>query len=156
MWPLCFSFISGMIIITSAPGVFVRIKPVNTYQMIRTVLDIVRASLVVQLVKSLPAMWETWVWSLSWENPWRRKWQPTPLFLPGKSHGWRSLAGYSPWGSKESDTTERLHFHFLSFMSVSNLRYTYLPGWIHAFRRRLETWHFSERWSNKPYRLLQL
>ena len=50
-----------MIIITSAPGVFVRIKPVNTYQMIRTVLDIVRASLVVQLVKSLPAMWETWV-----------------------------------------------------------------------------------------------
>jgi len=38
--------------------------------------------------------------------PWRRKWQPTPVFLPGKSHGWRSLAGYSPWGRKESDTTE--------------------------------------------------
>jgi len=30
--------------------------------------------------------------------PWRRKWQPTPVFLPGKSHGWRSLVGYSPWG----------------------------------------------------------
>ena len=46
---------------------------------------------------------------------WRRKWQPTPVFLPGKSHGWRNLVGYSPWGRKESDTTERLHFHFTSF-----------------------------------------
>ena len=43
--------------------------------------------------------------------PWRRKWQPTPVFLPGKSHGWRSLAGYIPWGCKELDTTEQLHFH---------------------------------------------
>ena len=41
--------------------------------------------------------------------PWRRKWQPTPVFLPGKSHGLRSLVGYSPRGRKESDTTERLH-----------------------------------------------
>ena len=40
------------------------------------------------------------------------KWQPTPVLLPGKSHGWRSLAGYSPWGRKESDMTEWLHFHF--------------------------------------------
>ena len=38
--------------------------------------------------------------------PWRRKWQPTPVFLPGKSHGLRSLAGYSPWGRKESAMTE--------------------------------------------------
>ena len=37
--------------------------------------------------------------------PWRRKWQPTPVFLPGESHGWRSLVGYSPQGRKESDTT---------------------------------------------------
>ena len=43
---------------------------------------------------------------------WRRKWQPTPVFLPGESHGQTSLVGYSPWGRKESDTTERLHFHF--------------------------------------------
>ena len=42
--------------------------------------------------------------------PWRRKWQPTPVFLPGESHGRRSLVGYSPWGRKELDTTERLHF----------------------------------------------
>ena len=38
--------------------------------------------------------------------PWRKKWQPTPVFLPGKSHGQRRLAGYSPWGHKESDMTE--------------------------------------------------
>ena len=40
--------------------------------------------------------------------PWRRKWQPTPVFLRGESHGWRSLVGYSPWGCKESNTTELL------------------------------------------------
>ena len=40
---------------------------------------------------------------------WRRKWQPTPVFLPGKSHGQRSLVGYSPWCHKESDTTEHAH-----------------------------------------------
>ena len=44
--------------------------------------------------------------------PWRKTWQPTPVFLPGKSHGQRSLVGYSPWGRKELDTTEQLHFHF--------------------------------------------
>ena len=42
----------------------------------------------------------------------RRQWHPTPVLLPGKSHGWRSLIGGSPWGRTESDTTERLHFHF--------------------------------------------
>ena len=47
----------------------------------------------------------------------RRQWHPTPVLLPGKFHGWRSLKGYSPWGREESDTTERLpftfHFHAL-------------------------------------------
>ena len=43
---------------------------------------------------------------------WRRQWPPTPVLLPGKSHGWRSLVGCSPWGHKELDTTERLPFHF--------------------------------------------
>ena len=47
--------------------------------------------------------------------PWRKEWQPTPVFLPGESHGQRSLAGYSPWDSKESDTTEQLtHTHTYS------------------------------------------
>ena len=41
-----------------------------------------------------------------------RQWHPTPVLLPGKFHGWRSLVGYSPWGRKELDTIERLHFHF--------------------------------------------
>ena len=42
----------------------------------------------------------------------RRQWQPTPVLLPGKSHGQRSLVGCSPWGCEELDMTERLHFHF--------------------------------------------
>ena len=42
----------------------------------------------------------------------RRQWHPTPVLLPGKSHGRRSLVDYSPWGREESDTTEQLHFHF--------------------------------------------
>ena len=45
----------------------------------------------------------------TYTNPRRRKWQPIPVFLPGKSHGPRSLAGYSPWGHKESDATEQLN-----------------------------------------------
>ena len=60
------------------------------------------------MVKNLPARQETWVWSLVREDPGRSEWQPTPIFLPGESHGQRSLAGYSPWGCKEWDTTERL------------------------------------------------
>ena len=43
---------------------------------------------------------------------WRRQWHPTPVLLPGKSHGQRSLVGYSPWGRQELDSTGRLHFHF--------------------------------------------
>ena len=58
---------------------------------------------------------------LNWRKPgklldhsgmWRRQWHPTPVLLPGKSHGQRSLVSCSPWGHKESDTTEQLHFHF--------------------------------------------
>ena len=45
-------------------------------------------------------------------TPWRRQWHPTPVLLPGKSHGRRSLVGCSPWGRWGSDTTEWLHFHF--------------------------------------------
>ena len=45
-------------------------------------------------------------------STWRRRWHPTPVLLPGKSCGWRSLVGCSPWGREESDMTERLHFHF--------------------------------------------
>ena len=44
--------------------------------------------------------------------PWRRKWSPTPVFLPGESHGQRGLVGYSPWAHKESDTTESAQTEF--------------------------------------------
>ena len=53
------------------------------------------------------------------------KWQPTPVFLPGKSHGRRSPVGYSPWGHKESDTTEWLHFSFI--ISPSNEHSDWFP-----------------------------
>ena len=51
---------------------------------------------------------------------WRRKWQPTPVLLSGKFHGPRSLVGYSPWGRKESDMTEWLHFHFHFYLPLDN------------------------------------
>ena len=55
------------------------------------------------VVKYLPAMQKTWVQSLDQEDPWRKEWQPTPVFLPGEFHVQRSLMGYSLWGRKESD-----------------------------------------------------
>ena len=61
------------------------------------------ASLVAQLVKNLPAMWETWDQSLGWENPLEKEQLPTPVFWPGEFCGL-----YSPWGPKELDMTERL------------------------------------------------
>ena len=64
------------------------------------------AFLVDQTVKNLSAMQETPIWSLGQEDLWRRKWQPMPVLLPGEFHEQRSLVGYSPWGHKESDTTE--------------------------------------------------
>ena len=57
------------------------------------------------MAKNLPAMQETQVLSLVGKNPSRRAWQPTPVFLPGESHGQRSLVGCSPLGHKESDIT---------------------------------------------------
>ena len=70
------------------------------------------SQLVAQRVRSLPAMhrpgFDPWFGKISW----RRKWQLTPVFLPGKSHGQRSLVGYSPWGGKETD--RRIHnFHHI-------------------------------------------
>ena len=75
------------------------------------------------VVKNLPAMQETPVWSLGRENPWRREWQPTPVFLPGESHGQRSLVGYSPWGRRGSDMTGWLSTaaHTIAIYSVNML-----------------------------------
>ena len=74
------------------------------------------ASLVTQMVKNPPAMQETWVQSLGWEDPLEEEWQSTPVFLPGESHGQRSLVASNPRGCKESDMTERLstaHYYFI-------------------------------------------
>ena len=61
------------------------------------------------------------VWGLVIGSQWRRQWHPTPVLLPGKSHGWRSLVGCRPWGREESDMTERLHFQFsLSYIGEGN------------------------------------
>ena len=71
----------------------------------------VGASLVAQTLKNLPAMWETQAQSLGWEDPWEKGMTTHSVFLPGESHGQRSLMGYSPWGHKQLDTTE---WHTLS------------------------------------------
>ena len=62
-----------------------------------------------QTVKHLPTLWETQVRALGWEDPLEKEMATTPVLLPGQSHGLRSVAGYSPRGLKEMDTTERLH-----------------------------------------------
>ena len=59
-----------------------------------------------KMVKNSPALEETRIPSLGQEDPLKKEWQPTPVFLSGESHGQRGLAGYSPWGHKELDTTE--------------------------------------------------
>ena len=61
------------------------------------------------MIKSLSVMQETQVQLLDWMIPWRNKWQSTPVFLPGKSHGQKRLVGYCPWGFKELDRTEWLN-----------------------------------------------
>ena len=71
------------------------------------------------MVKNPPAVQETQVQSLGWEDPLRRAWQRTPVFLPGESHGWRRLAGYSPCGRKALNTAEQLTFHFHDYFTVS-------------------------------------
>ena len=85
-----------------------------------------------------------------WATRGRRKWHPTPVLLPGKSHGQRSLIGYSPWGREESDTTEWLHFHFsLSYIGERNgkpLRCSYMEnprdggGWWAAISGVAQSW----------------
>ena len=102
--PLCFTSTTNSSIISEDVLVF-ELKMASCFA---------GASLVAQRLKRLPGMRETQVRSLGWEDPLEKKWQPTPVLLPGESHGGRSLVGYNPWGHKESDTTERLHF--LSFL----------------------------------------
>ena len=82
-----------------------------------------------------------------YDYSWRREWQPTPVFLPGESHGQKSLAGYSSWGRKELDTTEWLSMH--AFMTVVNntllSTWNLLEGWIlRILTTCAEKWWLSE------------
>ena len=61
------------------------------------------------MVKNLPAIWETGFNPWAGKIPWRKEWQSIAVFLPGKSHGQRSLMGYSPWSCKQLDTTKYTH-----------------------------------------------
>ena len=79
------------------------------------------ASLVAQKINNLPASagFDPWVGKI----PLRKEWQPTPVFLPGEVHGQGSLAGYSPWGCKEPDTTKQLtHTHRHTHSRKAQLR----------------------------------
>ena len=102
------------------------------------IFPIVTSHSVAQMVRNLPAMHETgfnpWVMKISW----RKAWQPTPVFLPGESHGQRSLAGYSPSGCTESDMTKQLTFslsqcfeHYITtncwnFIKICYLKYSFV------------------------------
>ena len=104
-------YVNNTVLLTIAIGLYIRFLELLRFIMER----------LCPLTKSLPVLWppgnphsmlhfyefssfrDTCKW-----DPWRTKWQPTSIFLPGESHGQRNLVGYSPWGRKESDTTERL------------------------------------------------
>ena len=81
-----------------------------------------------------------WVGKISW----RRQWQTTSVFLPGKSHGHRSRVGYSPWGGKESDMTERIHFHFhRSFLACYNLTCLFFSFFLLMFLVSYPKYYFQ-------------
>ena len=88
------------------------------------------AQMVAQTVKNRPAMQKSQVQSLDWEDPRRREWQTTAVFLPGESCGQRSLVGYSPWGHKESATIEQPTHNLIiwwkqtAFVTEQNLPFT--------------------------------
>ena len=96
----------------------------------------------VQTIKNLPAMWETWVNPWAGKIPWRWARQPTPGFLPGEAPWKRSLADYSSWGLKESDASERLSTVHQGLL-LTHTEHTVSRFWAHhpsdgsgtAFRR---------------------
>ena len=78
------------------------------------------------------------------KDPWRRKWQPAPVCLPGKSHGRRSLVGYNLWGHKELDMIEWLHFHFRRIRNMSDVEGILCPACLAFFlleKRRLNIYN---------------
>ena len=108
------------------------------------------ASLVAQLVKNLPAMWENWVWSWVGKIPWRREQLPIPVFWSGEFHGL-----YSPWSQKESDTTEWLSFHFTSSLPYTPSKEFY-PSTPPIYDVLIPESQFKESvsWSHFRYQLM--
>ena len=95
---------------------FLHLRLFPPYHSILILLLLGRHQICLQLRwQSPPAMQDNRVRPWVRKIPWRRKWQPTPIFLSGKSHEWRRLVGYSPWGCKESDTTEQLTLFNLKY-----------------------------------------
>ena len=92
--------------------------------------------------------------------PWRRKWQPTPVFLPGKFHGQRSLAGYSPWSHKESDMAEQLNSHthththththvlYMYYIHIHTHTHTQVAQLVKNLPAMQETWVWSLGWED--------
>ena len=93
--------------------------------------------------------------------PWRRKWQPTPVFLPRKFHGQRSLLGYSPWGCKKSDATEHVHTSYLimtsdSICSPNLCFFSYAYQTVHCISTILDISHAPQtlmRWNRSTLSL---
>ena len=79
--------------------------------------------------------------------PWRRKWQPTPVFLPGKFHGQRSLEGYSPWGLKESDRTWQQSNNNRVYKIVCSHHLHLIPKDFHHLKRKPHTHQAVAPWS---------
>ena len=100
-------------------------------------------SLVAQMVKNLPAVWETWIWSLGWEDAREKKMQPTPVFWPGEVHGL-----YSPWVTKSQ--TQLSDFHLPVF----------LPGEFHGQRSQsgYSPWGRTVRhdWATNTYAYINI
>ena len=107
MGVVCFCFVLWLL----SHGSFLCILDINTSLDIRIGLPVLEVQ-------------EMQVSSLSLKIPWSTKWQATPVFLPGKFHGQKSLMGYSHWGCKESDMTE--HTHTASLLPYSGYRRIYL------------------------------
>ena len=157
---------------------YIHMRPSSTWGVISLSWSVLFPPMTQQVKNPPPKqeMQETRVQSLGWEDPWKRKWQPTPGFLLGESLRQRSLVGYSPWGCKESDTTEQMSTGtknitiYSTWISVMNSPYspyspslltlTKLPWWLsgkepacQCGRCGFSPWFGKEEWRPAPVSL---
>ena len=102
----------------AAVSIPVQISVLRVFSSLLGLLVHIPSSSAVKNPSAVPQTQETRMHLWDGEIPWRRKWQLTPVFLPGELHGQRSLAGYSPWYCKESDTTEWLNTHTHTYQGM--------------------------------------